>query len=185
MALDYARRPQFNRHKDGGIFIVSYPDAPGDYFDEAGNPVSDELAAEAGYNVAVDRVERDKRNQIRQAQLEAEAQAAAKIAQIKAASAGGESFVKVLGAARQEDGSYTLADTHGTVLKTGVPFDEAVAALATAHAIDASILPVVEPEIRANGSPTGKFRVVVGGAPVEEKLGRAEAEAIALQRVGG
>jgi hypothetical protein len=135
--------------------------------------------------VAVDRVERDKRRAIARAQAEAESQAAAKIAQIKAASAGAESFVKVLAARRLDDGSYVLEDMHGSALKTGVPFDEALVALASAHAVDASLLPLLEPEVSKGGNPTGKFRVMVGTEPVDEKLTRAEAEAIALQRVGG
>jgi hypothetical protein len=185
MALDWTRKPSFNRHKDNGFFVVDYPDQPGSYFDEAGNPVSDKLAEEAGHNIKLARVERDKRRAIEQAKVDAEAEASVKIAAIRAAASPEMAREKSLGAEAGADGLYRLVDTHGNVLKQDMPFDEALAAIAIAHGFEGLAQPTVDAEIRQNGSPSGKFRVVAGDKVLGEKLGRGEAEALALKHVGG
>lgn len=184
MALDFTRRPNFARHKDNGFFVVAYPDAPGEYYDEAGNRVTDKIAKEAGYNVAEDRVAREKTRQIQKARDDAETEAQRKIAEIRAAQSGGAERESVLTASIGPDGFYRVADVHGNELKSGINFEEAFAAVALANGFDGA-QPMVEPALTKAGKPTGDFNVVVGDRMVGEKLPRGEAEALALKQIGG
>lgn len=185
MSLDYTRKPQFNRHKDGGFFVVSYPDAPGDYFDERGVRVSDVVAEEAGYNVAEDRIERTKREKIAQARIDAENEAARKINEIRAGQGAVESKFKT---EATPDG-YRVLDLTGSVLRSGISYEEVVEVLMISNGLDVvggeAPRPVLRPELGRNEKPTGKFSVEYGGKTHGAGLSRAEAEAVALKQIGG
>jgi hypothetical protein len=188
MAIDWARRPTHHRHKSNNFSIITYPDAPGEYFDEAGNRVSDELAREANLNVDEERIERDKRLAIAKAREDAEAEAARKIAAIRA-EVSPTDVTRSLLTERQTDGLYRIRDLHGNLLKESVTFDEAFAAIAQAHGFNEPALQArrtaLEPELK-NDKPSGKFKVVtLGGDTVGSKLSREEAEELALKQIGG
>lgn len=184
MALDWTRHPQHNRHPNG-FFVVTYADSPGTYYDEAGNPVKDEVARQAGFNVEEDRVEADKRRQIAKAREDAEQAAQAKIAQIRAG-ASGEARMSVLKTMRDAEGTYTIVDAHGSRLKERVSYEEAFAAVATANGYeDALKWPTLEGEVDGRNRPTGKFKVIADGVDLAGKMDRAEAEAFALTKIGG
>ena len=191
MGLDYSRHPRFQRHKDNGFYVVAYDSSPGEYFDESGRPVSDEIAAEAGYNVAEDRVERDKRQRIAQARVDADMEANRRIAEIRAgnsALAAKDDF-KVT-AHRRQDGAYDAIDVKSNErLREGVNFEEIVEILAITNGFGmlnepGSRRPVLEAELDKRDKPTGKFKVSFEHKVLGEALSREEAEALALKQLG-
>lgn len=73
MAIDRARGCTIRFHP-AGFRIVMYKDTPGVYFNERGEPANEKLAGQAGFDVAVLRKEKLKRERMAQYQAKVEAE---------------------------------------------------------------------------------------------------------------
>ena len=74
MSIDRNRGTLERTNRDG-ITVIEFHDDPGAYFDRSGNPVPDETAESAGFDVTSGKIERRKRELIADATAKAEAEA--------------------------------------------------------------------------------------------------------------
>jgi len=84
------------RPHSSGIVVVMYKDTPGEYFDATGNPVTSELAEQAGFPVEEHATEMKKAAALAQARAAVEAEFAAKsdlVNQVLSASVEGQVYV--------------------------------------------------------------------------------------------
>lgn len=66
------------RFHRAGMRVVMYHDSPGEYFDEKGKPLTDEIAKSAGYDVASLKKEREKQDKMKAFRAKLDAEYAAK-----------------------------------------------------------------------------------------------------------
>jgi hypothetical protein len=112
------------RFHPSGYRVVMYYDSPGQFFNESGKPVGEEVAAQAGYDVEELGRERKKRERIEELRRKAEAEFATveqKVEKELSASSTGGMVVKHVGG-----GKYAVFDSEGVRLtKRGLTKEEA------------------------------------------------------------
>lgn len=74
MAIDLNRGVSKRVHQATGIQVVMYKDAPGVYYDTVGNPVSAELASQAGFQVSEEILQKQKNDKMAKAMKEIESE---------------------------------------------------------------------------------------------------------------
>lgn len=194
MAVQWNRRPTFrivqNRSRQR---VLQYPDEPGRYYDEAGEPCSEELARQAGYDVEADKIEEETLRAEEEARERIRREADLRIAQIRAGGkpkvetsddAGAPEPRDVAARVEKHGEKYAVTDPSGNVLADGLDLFEAVQQAALANELPQA--PALDPKVRSNGRPTGTFDVIgVDGKVAAKDLNREKAEARLLAIVNG
>lgn len=109
-------------HRKGGFRVVMYHDQPGDYFDERGLPLSDDVAKAAGYDVVKYAREKEKLSKLSTYKRVLDAEYASAEEAIAQAMSDGDNVV----ARHVGGGQYLLFDPDGNkLLKKPVNREEA------------------------------------------------------------
>jgi hypothetical protein len=103
------------RFHPSGFRVVMYVDAPGEYFSESGNPMSEKLAGEAGFEVKELEHQRRKNARLAQYKAQVEEEFATQQEEVEAvlSAEAGTLQVKHIGG-----GKYAILDESGTRLTT-------------------------------------------------------------------